>query len=43
MSPIWPLNDDSPKIFDNNFEYYENSGVTNCIKTGDFNVTLNPD
>ena len=37
---IYGPNKDSPEFFDQIFEYYECSNITNCIITGDFNTTL---
>ena len=37
---IYGPNEDSPEFFDQIFEYYECSNITNCIITGDFNTTL---
>ena len=37
---IYGPNEDSPEFFDQIFQYYEQSNVTDCIITGDFNTTL---
>ena len=37
---IYGPNEDCPEFFDNIFNYIEHSNITDCIITGDFNVTL---
>ena len=38
---LYGPNDDSPLFFDAIFNYVENLNISDCIITGDFNVTLN--
>ena len=38
---IYGPNEDSPLFFQELFNFYQQSGVAECIITGDFNVTLN--
>ena len=40
---IYGPNEDSPEFFDNIFEFYEQANISDCIITGDFNVTINHD
>ena len=37
---IYGPNEDSPELFDNIINYIEHSNITDCIITGDLNVTL---
>ena len=38
---IYNPNEDSPIFFDSIFDYVEHANISDCIKTGDFNVTIN--
>ena len=40
---IYGPNEDSPEFFDRIFEFYEQANISDCIITGDFNVTINYD
>ena len=40
---IYGPNEDSPEFFDSIFEFYEQGNISDCIITGDFNVTINHD
>ena len=41
LGVIYGPNEDSPMFFQDLFNFYQQSGVPECIITGDFNVTLN--
>ena len=40
LGVLYGPNEDSPEFFENIFTHYSNSGITNCILTGDFIVDI---